>query len=207
MISDPLVLEGEVVKLLPLTREHIPALLEIAFNHPDYFQYTSTPTHERYVDPYFHKAFSTKDKGEAYPFVIIYKPTGQIVGTTRYADIIWNYRNLELGYSWLHPDMQGTAVNIESKYVMLKHVFEIMNFVRVQIHTDARNVQSQEAIKRLGAVYEGTLRRHMIQKNNYVRDTVVYSITDIDWQTGTKDIIEARLAHKHKQVVASSSEQ
>ncbi|MEM6429205.1 MAG: GNAT family protein [Deinococcota bacterium] len=206
MISDPLVLEGEVVKLIPLTREHIPALLEISFAYPDYFQYTSTPTHERYVEPYFNKAFSTKDKGSAYPFVIIYKPSGQIVGTTRYADILWDYRNLELGYSWLHPDMQGTAVNIESKYVMLKHVFEVMNFVRVQIHTDARNVQSQEAIKRLGAVYEGTLRRHMIQKNNYVRDTVVFAITDIDWQTGAKEIIEARLAHKHAQVAANSSE-
>jgi len=200
MIVDPLILEGDVVRLEPLTEVHIPALLEISFAHSELYQYTSTPTHEQYVEPYFNKAFSTKAAGEAYPFVTIFKPENRIVGTTRFADIRWDYRNLELGYSWLHPDMQGTAVNIESKYLMLRYVFEAMDFVRVQIHTDSRNVQSQEAIKRLGAVYEGTLRRHMIQKNNYVRDTVVYSITDLDWQSGTKEYLETRLKHKMSQM-------
>lgn len=175
--------------------EHIDPLMAIAMATPEVFVYTSTPVTEAQRDAYFSKAFSDRERGEAYPFVIEEAATGRVIGTTRFADIRWQHRNCELGYTWIDPRDQGGPANVESKYLMLRYIFEEQHFLRVQIHTDVRNVRSQEAIRRLGAVYEGVLRRHMITKDGFVRDTMVFSITDLDWPA-VKKRLEARLETK-----------
>ena len=114
-------------------------------------------------------------------FVIVRKSDERAIGMTAYLDIQPRNRGLEIGGTWLTPDVWRTAINTECKYLLLRHAFETLGCIRVQLKTDARNIRSQRAIERLGAVKEGVLRKHMIVKNGYERDTVMYSITDTEW--------------------------
>ena len=197
MISHPLVLEGQVVKLEPLEETHIAPLMKIARATPELFRYTSTPVTDEQAEAYFERAFREREQGRAYPFVFVHKPSGDVVGTSRFADILWHHRNAELGYTWLTPEMQGSSVNVESKYLMLKHAFEALDFLRVHIITDTRNTHSQRAIRALGATYEGTLRAHHIAKGEYIRDTMVFSIIYSEWPK-VKERLEERIEAKSR---------
>ena len=185
-------LVGAVVTLEPLVREHIPDLLAIGREDPEAYRYTSTPIDEVQAERYFAKAFSERESGRALPFAVRSVASGRIVGTTRLADYLPLYRNCELGYTWFRTDLFGEGYNVDSKYLLLRYAFEHLRLVRVQIHTDTRNTVSQRAIRALGASYEGILRRHMIVKDGYVRDTMVFSITDHDWP-GVFRHLESRL--------------
>lgn len=174
-------LRGAVVELEPLGDEHIPALMEIARADPDVYRFTSTPVTDEQRDRYFAKAFAGREEGTALPFAVRARGSGAVVGTTRLADWIPQYRNCELGYTWFRTDLFGEGFNTESKYLLLRYAFDELELLRVQIHTDTRNVPSQRAIRALGAKFEGVLRRHMIVKEDYVRDTMVFAITDLEW--------------------------
>jgi RimJ/RimL family protein N-acetyltransferase len=195
MIAHPLILHGTVIRLEPLESDHVGPLMEIALNHVEAFRFTSTPAAPEQQDAYFSQAFKGRAAGDAYPFAIVHQATERVVGTTRYADILWPHRNCELGYTWLDPAMQGTAVNVESKYLMLRYLFEAQDWLRVQIHTDTRNLQSQHAIRALGAEYEGVLRAHKVVKEGYVRDTMVFSVIHSDWPR-VKRLLEERFQKK-----------
>ena len=197
MISEPVTLRGQVVRLEPLRREHSAPLYRIATATPELFRYTSTPVTEAQREAYFDKAFRQRDAGLAYPFTLFYQPTGEIVGTSRFADYQADDRNCELGYTWLDPAYQGTAVNVESKLLMLRYAFEVLKLLRIEIHSDTRNERSQAAIRALGATYEGTLRSHQVMKDGYVRDTAVFSIIHSEWDR-VKAHLEKRLAAKLK---------
>jgi len=181
------------VRLEPLAPRHIPDLLAIAGATPELYTYTSTPTTPAEAEAYFERAFSERERGVAYPFVLLVE--NRVVGTSRFADIRVTHRNCELGFTWLEPRVQGTAVNPESKYLMLRHAFEVLDFLRVYFYTDARNARSQRAILKLGAVYEGTLRAERVMQDGFVRDTVVYSVIHSDWAV-VKAGLEIRLAAK-----------
>ena len=195
MTSEPVILRGQVVRLEPLSREHIEPLYRIALATPELFHYTSTPVNEAQREAYFGKAFQQRDAGLAYPFTLFSQDTNEIVGTSRFADYRAEHRNCELGYTWLSPTCQGTAVNVESKLLMLGHAFEVLNLLRIEIHSDTRNERSQAAIRALGATYEGTLRSHQVMKDGYVRDTAVFSIIHSEWDK-VKAHLEDRLAAK-----------
>ncbi len=105
----------------------------------------------------------------------------KIVGSTRLFDLSAEHRGLEIGSTWLNPSVWRTRVNTECKYLLLREAFEHLDMLRVQIKTDLRNLQSQAAIERIGAVKEGILRKHRILHDGYVRDTVMYSITNDEW--------------------------
>lgn len=106
---------------------------------------------------------------------------GDIVGTTSYLDVSPHNARVEIGRTLYAPQCWGTAVNPESKLLLLGHAFDTLHAGRVQLKTDARNVRSQQAIARLGAHYEGTLRRHHRRADGSVRDTVLFSITAEEW--------------------------
>ncbi len=108
---------------------------------------------------------------------------GPLVGSTRFYDMSETHRRAEIGYTWIHPDWQRTFVNTAAKFLLLRYGFEIRKWHRIALRTDARNTGSQRAIERLGAMREGVLRRHMVMPDGYHRDTVYYSITDLDWPT------------------------
>ena len=112
---------------------------------------------------------------------MVLRDTGQAVGVSSYTDVRPEHRGLEIGGTWIGRTYQRTAVNPECKYLMLRHAFENLGAVRVQLKTDSRNTQSQRAIEKLGAQKEGVLRKHIILPDGYVRDTVMYSITVEEW--------------------------
>ncbi len=137
-------------------------------------------------------ALKQKAAGHEIPFVIEDTENNRLVGSTRYCDIQPAHRNLEIGWTWLTPDVWRTRVNTECKFLLLRHAFETLGAVRVCLKTDNRNVRSQQAIERLGGVREGVLRRHRILPDGFIRDSVYFSIVDAEWPA-VKDRLEMLL--------------
>ena len=131
-------------------------------------------------------------RGQAIVYAQVWNATGRAIGSTRLLDVRPADRQVEIGSTFLGRDYWRTPANTESKYLFLRHCFESLGCVRVALKTDGRNLRSQEAIARLGAVREGVLRRHMRIKN-YQRDTVYFSILDDEWPA-VKARLQARLA-------------
>jgi RimJ/RimL family protein N-acetyltransferase len=119
--------------------------------------------------------------GDAHFFAVIDQATGRAVGSTSYLDLRPAHRSLEIGNTWLAPSTRGTHVNPEMKRLLLTYAFEALGCVRVQLKTDGRNLQSQAALRKLGATYEGTLRQHLICRDGFIRDTVMFSILASEW--------------------------
>jgi RimJ/RimL family protein N-acetyltransferase len=122
------------------------------------------------------------------------RDTGRAIGVTCYLDIRPRDRALEIGFTWLGKAHQGSRVNPECKYLLFRHAFDDQKAVRVQLKTDLRNIQSQRAIEKLGAVREGVLRKHMIRPDGYIRDTVLYSVTCDEWPA-VRSRLEQRLGY------------
>jgi RimJ/RimL family protein N-acetyltransferase len=128
------------------------------------------------------------------PFAIIHLETGTAIGVTTYMDIQNHNRGVEIGNTWVARPHQGTNVNPEAKYLLLRHAFDDQGALRVQLKTDRRNLQSQRAIEKLGAQHEGILRKHVVMPDGYIRDSVMYSITDDEWAS-VKARLESRLGY------------
>ena len=178
----PVVLEGRFARLEPLDLEHAQGLYAIG-QEESIWQYLLRPKLESLEDGQNHirEAQQLAAAGLQIPFAIIEKKTGLVAGSTRYLDLRCSDRGIEIGYTWVGVPYQRTAVNTECKYLLLRHAFEDLGAVRVQLKTDGRNLRSQRAIERLGAVREGVLRKHMALWNGFIRDTVYYSILDGEW--------------------------
>jgi RimJ/RimL family protein N-acetyltransferase len=139
------------------------------------------------------QAWEQERNGHELPFAVILCDTGRAIGSTRFLDLRPAHRGIEIGSTWYATAYQRTAVNSECKLLLLQHAFESLDCIRVQLKTDARNLRSQQAIERLGAVKEGTLRNHMILPGGDIRTTVLYSITAQEWPT-VKARLQANLA-------------
>jgi len=174
-------LTGERAELIPMESSHVAALFKAGI-HPDIWTYmprrvTSTDDMKSIVDG----ALAQRAQGTEFPFSIVDRETGEIVGSSRLLDISTVDRSLEIGWTWLSPTVWRTRINTECKYLLLKYSFETLGVIRVQLKTDARNLRSQAAIERIGAVREGVLRKHRILWDGYIRDSVYYSILDNEW--------------------------
>jgi N-acetyltransferase len=178
-----LTLTGNTVRLEPLNESHIPDLCRVGLNERiwRFMRYGLVLTEEQ-MRQWVLSILEKQTVSHDIPFAVIHLESGRAVGATRYMNIQPDQRNLEIGGTWYGVDYQRTAVNTECKYLLLKHAFEEMGVIRVQIKTDLRNIASQRAIERLGAVKEGVFRKHMILPNGYIRDSVIYSIIDDDWK-------------------------
>jgi RimJ/RimL family protein N-acetyltransferase len=180
----PLTLDGSVVRLEPIRREHARLFWEIAQNDlEDIFRWIpysiKTPQDfERLID----KAFDEQERGESVVFATVERNSGRTIGSTRFMNIDRNHRRVEIGSTWIAPAWQRTAINSEAKYLMLRQAFEVWKCMRVELKTDALNQKSRNAILRLGAKEEGTLRRHLVTWSGRVRDTVYFSILDDEWE-------------------------
>ena len=182
MKVEPVVLTGRHVRLEPMTEAHIAALAEIGAGQPfwQFMLYGDIETEddmERWVE----EILSRARNGTDLPFVAVHLASGQVAGATRYLNIMPRDRGLEIGGTWYGPEFQRTVVNTECKLLLLQHAFEELKAIRVQLKTDLRNERSQRAIERIGAVKEGVLRNHMILPDGRYRDSVFYSILDIEW--------------------------
>jgi RimJ/RimL family protein N-acetyltransferase len=197
----PVTLEGQHVRLEPLSLAHEEALIAAA-SDGELWNSTVTivPSSPAKMTDYIQAALDGQTKGTELPFVIVRKSgTGvppvtasdEVVGTTRFYEIKPNDRGVAIGYTWLAKSAQRTVVNTESKLLMLTHAFERWRCVRVELITDVLNQQSRAAILRLGAKEEGILRKHLILPSGRIRDSVIFSIIAAEWPE-----VKARLAAK-----------
>lgn len=177
----PVVLEGTVVRLVPMERSHLFALADVGLD-PSLWALIPTPaTDLDSMRRWLEEALEQQATGVALPFVTVERASGTVVGSSRFAAWVAEHRRIEIGWTWIAPPWQRSAVNTEAKFLMLRHAFEVLGCLRVELKTDALNMRSRAAILRLGAREEGTFRKHMITRPGRVRDTVYFSITDEEW--------------------------
>ena len=178
----PVTLENRWVRLEPLAPRHAEELYAIGQQADDWL-WMPRPCFTSLDDTcqWISEALQQQDKGLQIPFAIRDLESGRLAGSSRYLNIRAKDRGLEIGWTWLGREFQRTQVNTAAKLLLLGHAFDTLDALRVELKTDARNQRSQAAIARLGAIREGVFRRHMIVQEGFVRDTVYFSITDLDW--------------------------
>ncbi len=187
------VLQGRHVRLEPLGTQHAEGLLAAGHFESLWTVTVQVPLDSLdVVDQYLTTAARNRADGSEVPFAIMHQATDTLIGCTRWMDVARQHRRVELGGTWITPAHQRTVANTEAKYLQLVQLFDVLGAVRVQLKTDLRNTQSQRAMERIGAVREGVLRRHMIVRDGFVRDSVYYGITDEDWP-GVKRRLENML--------------
>jgi len=177
----PTVLEGDFVRLEPMTFEHLDGLSEIGLD-PEIWRFTLVLVRTREdMRSYMESALKLQRDGTTLPFVTIERSSGQIVGSTRFGNYDPANRRIEIGWTWIAPPWQRTAINTEAKYLMLSHAFEKLHCVRVELKTDVLNAPSRKAMLRIGAKEEGILRKHSLVWDGRYRDSIYYSILDEEW--------------------------
>jgi len=194
-ISFPVTLEGASVRLEPILRQHAQLFWDVSKNDlDDIFRWIpyamkTREDFEKLID----NAFAEQECGESIVFATVERGSGRTVGSTRFMNIDRVNKRVEIGSTWIAPAWQRTAVNTEAKYLMLRHAFEVWGCIRVELKTDALNQKSRNAILRIGAKEEGTLRRHLVTSTGRVRDTVYFSILDSEWHEA-KRRLESKLS-------------
>jgi N-acetyltransferase len=192
MKIEPVVLEGQHVRLVPLSPTHLADLCEAGLDE-DLWRWIPVPVRAAEdMAAYVETALKEQTSGVALPFALIEKGSGRAIGSTRYANIDRFHHRLEIGWTWIARAWQRTAVNTEMKYLLLRHAFEALGCIRVELKTDSLNTRSRQAISRIGAREEGTFRNHMITSTGRIRHTVYFSIVKEEWPE-VKAKLELRL--------------
>jgi len=184
----PVTLEGNHVRLEPLGLEHHAALCEVGL---DQELWKITMTLIRTSDEmkqYILTALSEQREARSLPFAIIEKQSGKAIGSTRYGNIDVINKRVEIGWTWIARKWQRTAVNTETKYLLLTYAFETLGCIRVEFKTDSINSKSRNALLRIGAKEEGILRNHMIAPGGRLRHSVYFSIIDSEWPQAKKNL-------------------
>lgn len=172
-------LSGQFVHLEPLHESHAEGLYSCG-QEADDWRYMPRACFEDLADT---RQWITEAQQQAQqtPFTIVESAHGRAVGSTRYMACSPLHRRVEIGYTWLGREWQRTPINTETKLLLLRHAFAHMQMLRVEFKTDARNLRSQRALERLGAVREGVMRQHMQTRSGGQRDSVYYSIVRNEW--------------------------
>lgn len=179
---NPVVLEGRFVRLEPLDDVHLPDLTDAALRDPRTWDYMAQPVRTpEDVRAWIEARQSQAASGLALAFAVVERSTGRGVGSSGFLDYRPADRSVEIGHTWYAPSARGSAVNPEAKLLLLRHAFEGLRVMRVQLKTDARNLRSRRAILKLGATEEGVLRKHMLRHGTVIRDSALYSILDDEW--------------------------
>lgn len=197
-------LTGRHVRLEPLAEHHIPGLAAAAAEDRSSYAFTPVPYGLEATERYVADALAARDAGRALPFATVRADDGLVVGSTRFCEldywqgpVIWPPAPrgpvpgddpltavpdaAEIGGTWLSPRAQGTGINTEAKFLMLRHAFEAWRVRRISLRADARNARSRAAIERLGATLDGVHRLHTRGLDGTVRGTAFYSILDEEW--------------------------
>jgi RimJ/RimL family protein N-acetyltransferase len=179
VILAPVVLEGPSIRLEPLTLDHAAGLYRHA--SPEVFEWMVDWPLDESLAAYLDWERRGLEIPDSQLFAMVGKETGEPIGSTAFLDARPSNRAIEIGRTWIGKAHQGKAANPESKLLLLSHAFEALGALRVQLKTDSRNLHSQRAIAKLGAVCEGTLRNYQVRADGRPRDTVMYSITADEW--------------------------
>lgn len=181
MNIQPITLEGQHIRLEPLSLDHLGALCQVGFDESIWRWMPYSALNEADMRRFIETALKQQAAGWALPFATVERASGRVVGSTRYMNIDTANRRLEIGSTWIGPQWQRTVVNTEAKYLMLQHAFERLGCIRVEFKTDALNEKSRQALLRIGAKEEGLFRNHMLMPGGRVRDSVYFSIIDAEW--------------------------
>ena len=188
----PVTLEGHGVRLEPLAPAHAEALTRAASDGRLWeLWYTAVPRPEA-VDAYIRTALAAREAGQMLTWVVREVESGEIIGSTRYHDIVADIDRVEIGYTWYAARWQRTHVNTACKLLLLEHAFEKVGCAVVGLRTDRFNLRSQRAIEALGARLDGVLRHHQARRDGSVRDSVFYSILAAEWPDVRRNL-ETRL--------------
>ncbi len=181
MYAEPVTLKGRRVRLEPMSPEHLEALT-IAGTHEELWRWTvAKADNPAAMKVYVDAALADAASGIALPFVTFDVASGSLIGSTRFGNIDHANRKVEIGWTWITPGFQRSYVNSETKYLMLSHAFEVWDCNRVELKTDLLNEKSREAMLRIGATEEGTLRQNMLCYGGRFRDTIYYSVLRSEW--------------------------
>jgi RimJ/RimL family protein N-acetyltransferase len=190
---EPVILAGRWVRLEPLGQQHRADLEAAASEDPAALRYVSINPASHGWEAWYAEAADGVAEGRYVAWATVDPSSGRAVGSTRFGDIDVPSERVEIGWTWIAPSYQRTAINTEAKLLQLHHAFDELGAGRVALKTDGRNEQSQRAIERLGAVREGVLRRHLWVADGVIRDTVYYSILRDEWPV-VRDRLQERLA-------------
>jgi RimJ/RimL family protein N-acetyltransferase len=190
MIETP-VLDGRWVRLEPLSFDHLQALEEIAYDDRIWRFMMSWVKTRHDLEAWLDSALKAKVAGTMLPWVTVLKADNRLIGSTRFIDLDLTHRTVEIGHTWIASEYQGTNVNPEAKLLQLSYAFDQLQLNRVAFKTHHENLQSQAAIRKLGAVYEGTFRNHYVMPDGSVRHSVWFSITQQEWPQ-----VRSRLEHR-----------
>lgn len=177
----PVVLEGDRVRLEPLSLDHVAGLATVGLD-PAIWRWTlARPTDQAGILAWVRQALATSATGQELPFATIERSSGRVIGATRYLAIVPDHRRLEIGWTWVAPPWQRTGANREAKLLQLSHAFERLGARRVEFKTDSRNAASRAALLSIGATFEGIFRNHMIMPEGDVRHSAWYSVIAEEW--------------------------
>ena len=181
-IQHPVILEGERIRLEPLTKTHFTALAAVAKDERIWEFISINGADENTLLNHLRSATLKRATGEQYAFTVIDKQSGAIIGSTLFHNIFPEHRKLEIGWTWYSPPYWRTGYNRECKLLLLTYCFEVLKTIRVQLVTDENNQRSRTAILGIGAKFEGILRQERIRSNGAYRNTAMYSIIDSEWE-------------------------
>jgi len=191
----PVTLEGGGIRLEPLTEDHHEGLVAAAADGRLWeLWFTSVPPPDG-MRAYMAAALQGQQDGHMLPWVVRDSPSGAVLGSTRYHDIVREIDRVEIGYTWYSESRQRTHVNTACKRLLLAHAFETLGCKVVGLRTDNFNFRSQRAIEALGAKKDGVIRHHTLRRDGTVRDTVIYSILAAEWPDVRRHL-DLRLARK-----------
>lgn len=190
MNVEPVVLEGNYVRLEPLELGHLDDLCAVGLDEDLWRVSPDQITNREEMHKYVEEAILQYERGLSLPFVTIDKTSEKIVGSTRFGNIAPKDKRVEIGWTWVARDWQRTYVNTEAKFLMLTHAFETWKCNRVEFKTDVLNERSRNAILRLGAKQEGIFRKHIICQSGRLRDSVYFSIVGDEWPEVKKGLEE-----------------
>jgi len=194
---EPITLEGTKIILEPLSLEHTDGMIEAVKDGELWnLWYTTIPSPTK-VDDYINKALAMRENAGAMPFIIREKGSNKIIGCTRYFNVDEDNYRLEIGYTWYSESYQRTSVNTECKYLLLSHAFEKLDAIAVEFRTHWHNHKSRAAIARLGAKQDGVLRNHTKSADGVYRDTVVFSVINLEWPA-VKQSLQFKLNKKYE---------
>jgi N-acetyltransferase len=188
-------LEGEIVVLEPLGPEHADALRTVAAD-PEIWRFMTVHGHQpEAFTGWLESTLTAAREGREAPFAIVLRETGDVVGSSRYLSLRPEHRGLEIGYTWHTPQVWGKGVNVEGKYLLLRHAFEDLGCMRVEFKTDALNERARAALEALPARFEGIFQSHMLVRDGTVRDSAWYAVTEGEWPA-VRANLERRISEK-----------
>lgn len=189
-ITHPTILEGSVIDLIPLEREHLEDLYAAAADKDLWALIPTDCSDKETFYKTYEFALSERETGNQYPFVIRHKQTNKLIGSTRLFEIHPSDKKLEIGWTWITKDYWGTTINLECKLLLLTYCFEALKTNRVQLKTKDTNFRSRKAIEKIGGTFEGILRKDKVLRDGTTRNAAYYSILDDEWNNARIKILE-----------------